>query len=152
VAKGFYQHARIDYSETYSLVIKPTTVSLVLSIAILFGWSFWQINIQNAFLHDHLYENVYMSQPPGYSHLQYPNHVCHLKKTLYGLKQAPRAWFSRLSNKLLDFGFQASKLDTSLFIYKSAAYTMYILIYVDDIIITSTNALEILAWHSQRFR
>jgi hypothetical protein len=56
VAKGFYQHARIDYSETYSLVIKPTTVSLVLSIAILFGWSFWQINIQNAFLHDHLYE------------------------------------------------------------------------------------------------
>ena len=84
-----------------------------------------------------------MSQPSSYAHPQFPNHVCHLKKTLYGLKQAPRAQFSRLSNKLLEFGFRASKSNTSLFIYKYVACTIYVLIYVDDIIITSLITSEI---------
>jgi hypothetical protein len=140
VAKGFHQQAGIDYEETFSPVIKPTRVRLVLSIAISSGWSIKQIDIQNAFLHGVLTEEVFMSQPPGYSHPQYPNHVCRFQKALYGLKQAPRAWFSQLSNKLLDFGFQASKSDTSLFIYKSTALTMFVLLYVDDIIITSSDS------------
>jgi hypothetical protein len=78
-----------------------------------------------------------MTQPPGFSHPQFPTHLCKLQKALYGLKQTPRAWFSRLSGKLLQLGFLGSKSDTSLFIYKSAAYTTLVLIYVDDILITS---------------
>uniref|UniRef100_A0A2N9J5N8 Reverse transcriptase Ty1/copia-type domain-containing protein n=1 Tax=Fagus sylvatica TaxID=28930 RepID=A0A2N9J5N8_FAGSY len=139
VAKGFHQLFGVDYDETYSPVIKPTMVRIVLSIALSSGWSFRQIDIQNAFLHGNLSEEVFMSQPPGYKHSLYPNHVCKLQRAIYGLKQAPRAWFSHLSNKLLDLGFHGSRSDSSLFIYKTKSLTMFILIYVDDIIITSSK-------------
>uniref|UniRef100_A0A2N9IR27 Reverse transcriptase Ty1/copia-type domain-containing protein n=1 Tax=Fagus sylvatica TaxID=28930 RepID=A0A2N9IR27_FAGSY len=143
VAKGFHQQPGIDYGETYSLVIKPTTVRAILSIAISVGWSIRQIDIQNAFLHGHLSKDVFMAQPPGFQHPSYPTHVCKLNKAIYGLKQAPRAWFSRLSSRLLQLGFHGSLSDTSLFIYKSKSFTMFILIYVDDIIITCSNPVEI---------
>lgn len=77
-----------------------------------------------------------MKQPPGYEHPKFP-HLCKPKKALYGLKQAPRAWFSRLSSKLQEIGFVPSRADTSLFIHSQNANTMYILIYVDDIIVSS---------------
>ena len=139
VAKGFHQKFGVDYDETCSPVIKPTTVCTVLSLAISSGWCLRQIDIQNAFLHSNLSEEVFMSQPPGYKHSVYPNHVCKLQRAIYGLKQAPRAWFSRLSNKLLDLGFHGSRSDSSLFIYKTTSLTMFILIYVDDIIITASK-------------
>jgi hypothetical protein len=139
VAKGFHQQPGIDYHETYSPVIKPTTVRLVLSLAISAGWSIQQIDIQNAFLHGHLSEEVFMTQPPGFQHPQYPHHVCKLNKALYGLKQAPQAWFSRLSSRLLELGFHGSQSDTSLFIFRTTTLTMFVLIYVDDIIITSPS-------------
>jgi hypothetical protein len=143
VAKGFHQQSGVDYDETYSPVIKPTTVRTVLSIAISSGWSLRQIDIQNAFLHGNLLEEVFMSQPPGYQHPLYPNHVCKLQRAIYGLKQAPRAWFSHLSTKLLELGFHGSRSDSSLFIYKTKSLMMYILIYVDDIIITSSQPVAI---------
>jgi histone deacetylase 1/2 len=62
-----------------------------------------------------------------------------LDKALYGLKQAPRAWYSRLSSKLLDLGFVSSKSDTSLFIYNKSGIIIYMLVYVDDIIVTSSS-------------
>lgn len=70
-------------------MVKPTTVNLVLSFAFSSGWSIRQTDIQNAFLHGNLSEEVYMYQPPGFSHPLYPNHVCRLQKAIYGLKQAP---------------------------------------------------------------
>jgi hypothetical protein len=81
-----------------------------------------------------------MIQPPGFTHPSFPDHVCHLKKSLYDLKQAPRAWFSRLSSRLLELGFQGSRADTSLFIFGHGATTIFILIYVDDILVASPNS------------
>ena len=80
-----------------------------------------------------------MSQPPGFSHPQYPNHICKLNKALYGLKQAPRAWFSWLTSQLLAFGFKSSKSDSSLSIYYHQRVSIFFLIYVDDIIITGSS-------------
>jgi len=93
----------------------------VLSLAYSRGWDMRQIDIQNAFLHGYLDEEVYMTQPPGFSHPSLPNHVCKLQKALYGLKQAPRAWFARLSNRLLELGFTSSKVDSSLFTLRTAS-------------------------------
>jgi hypothetical protein len=93
------------------------------------------------FLHGVLEEEVYMKQPPGFESAETPHYVCKLDKAIYGLKQAPRAWYSRLSNKLISVGFVFSKSDTSLFIYNKGDIIIYMLIYVDDIIVTS-NAPE----------
>jgi hypothetical protein len=141
VAKGFKQRYDVDYDDTFSLVVKPTTIRLLLSLAVSRGWSLRQIDIQNAFLHGHLDVDVFMKQPPGFADSVRPTYLCKLDKSLYGLKQAPRAWFSRLNGKLLQLGFYASKADVSLFIFNKYGIQMYILIYVDDIIIVSSSSL-----------
>jgi hypothetical protein len=97
VAKGFKQRSGIDYGETYSPAVKPSTIRVIVSLAVTQGWSMRQIDIQNAFLHGVL-EEVYMKQPPGFEDSSKPsNFICRLKKALYGLKQAPKAWHSRLT-------------------------------------------------------
>jgi len=66
--------------------------------------------------------------------------VCRLHKLLYGLKQAPQAWYTCLSDFLLFIGFHASKVDTSLFILFVGVDIFYLLIYVDDILLTGSNS------------
>lgn len=117
VAKDFKQQYGIDYEETFSLVVKVATIRLILAIAVSRGWSLRQLDVQNAFLHRLLEEEVYMSQPPRYEDPHRPRYVCKLDKALYGLKQTPRAWYSRLSSRLQKLGFSASRADTSLFFY-----------------------------------
>ena len=111
----------------------------MLAIAVSKGWSLRQLDVQNAFLHGILEEEVFMRQPPGYEDKKSPHYVCKLDKALYGLKQAPRAWYSRLSLQLKYLGFIASKADTSLFIYNKAGVVIFVLIYVDDIIVASSS-------------
>jgi hypothetical protein len=80
-----------------------------------------------------------MRHPHGYEDKSMPNYVCKLDKVLYGFKQAPRAWFSWLSAKLLSLDFKASKADTSLFYFNKDDVSMFILVYVDDIIVVSST-------------
>lgn len=89
LAKGFKQRYGIDYDDTFSPVVKPATICLVLSLAVSRGWCLRQLDVHNAFLHGFLDEEVYMKQPPGYSDPSFPSYVCRLDKAIYGLKQAP---------------------------------------------------------------
>lgn len=95
--------------------------------------------MKNAFLHGDLKETVYMHQPLGFRNRDFPNHVCLLKKSLYGLKQAPRAWYKRFADYVSSLGFSHSQSDHSLFIFHRGNDMAYILLYVDDIILTASS-------------
>ncbi|KAK9144280.1 hypothetical protein Sjap_004183 [Stephania japonica] len=143
VAKGFRQVPGIDFGETYSPVVKAATIRVILSLAVQLGWSLRQLDINNAFLNGTLSEEVFTNQPLGFVDSQFPSHVCKLHKALYGLRQAPRAWFDKLKSTLVSWGFRNSKADNSLFVFRSESTVLYILVYVDDIIVTGSQISSI---------
>lgn len=98
-----------------------------------------QLDISNAFLHGFLDEEVYIEQPEGFVDKDNPSYVCKLNRSLYGLKQAPRACFSHLSTVLESMGFLGSKANCSLFVKTNGTDKIYVLVYVDEILITGSN-------------
>lgn len=99
--------------------------------------------MQNAFLHGRLAKEVYMKKPPSFVDPLLQNHVCRLHKSLYELKQAPRAWYHHLSTFLLTISFVGSVSNNSFFLKKNGEFTVYILTYIDDIIIIGFNFMLI---------
>ena len=142
VAKGFHQTAGIDYAETFSPIVRHSTIRLVLAHVVSSRWSIRQIDINNAFLNGDLQECVFMQQPPGFNTTT-PHLVCQLNKAIYGLKQAPRSWFLKLSTTLFHLGFKPTKSDTSLFVKYTPTSSLFVLVYVDDILITGSSDTEI---------
>ncbi|KAI3797236.1 hypothetical protein L1987_32491 [Smallanthus sonchifolius] len=139
VVNGKSQTVGIDCDETFSPVVKPATIRTVLSLALSKQWPIHQLDVKNAFLHGDLQETIYMHQPPGFVDSTAPHYVCRLRKSLYGLKQAPRAWFNRFSTFIISQGFKSSLCDNSLFVYRQGTNTAYLLLYVDDIVLTASS-------------
>ncbi|GJR57150.1 retrovirus-related pol polyprotein from transposon RE1 [Tanacetum coccineum] len=140
VAKGCTQQEGVDYTETFAPVAKMVTVRIFLVLAVHHNWNIAQLDINNAFLHGDLNEEVYMTLPQGYKHnsnILQP--VCKLQKSLYGLKQANRQWFTKLTTFLLNKGFKQSFADISLLTYKKGTDFLALIIYVDDILLTGNN-------------
>lgn len=78
VARGFEQFAGIDFLETFSPVVKSTTIRLVFTLAATRKWSVQQLDVTNAFLNGDLEDTIYMSQPVGFVNKAFPTHVCKL--------------------------------------------------------------------------
>jgi hypothetical protein len=143
VLRGFTQCPVVDYDETFNPVVKPATIRTMLAIAASRAWLIQQLDVKNAFLYSTLCETVFCSEPMGFTDLGKPDLIYRLNKSLYGLKQAPRAWYNRFAMYLTSLGFIEIKSDTSLFILRRSLDTVYLFLYVDDIILTASS-LELL--------
>lgn len=143
VAKGFHQRSGIDYFETFSPVIKGASILLVLSIATSRNWILRQLDVNHAFLQGPLIEVVFMEQPHGFIDKDKPDYVCKLNKTIYGLKQVPRVWYNALRRLLLQSGFVNALADPSLFVLQAGGTVLFVLVYVDDIVITGNFPTQV---------
>ncbi|KAM0002197.1 putative RNA-directed DNA polymerase [Helianthus debilis subsp. tardiflorus] len=142
VAKGFTQLEGIDFHDTFAPVAKLVTVRTLLAVAVKRGWHTHQLDVNNAFLHGDLDEDIYMKVPQGFQK-EGDNRVCKLNKSLYGLKQASRNWYQKFTTSLQNLGFKSSKADHSLFLFKRNGVFIAALIYVDDVIITGNDLTKI---------
>ena len=129
----------IDYEETFALVAKFATLRMLLALTAAYDWDLDQMDVATAFLHPILKEEVYMEPPQGYENTK--NMVCKLLKALYGLKQAPRAWYADIDKYLLSIRFRRSTEDSNLYIRADGIQTIYLLLWVDDILIAALTAL-----------
>jgi hypothetical protein len=116
VARGFSQKEGIDYDEIFAPVTRYTSIRIIISLAVVFGWKLHQMDVKTAFLNGEVEQKVYIEQPEGFVIHDKRSHVCKLKKALYGLKQAPRAWYGRIDSFLQSLGFSKSIADPNLYI------------------------------------
>ncbi|CAI7785086.1 unnamed protein product, partial [Closterium sp. NIES-54] len=137
VIKGFQQRKRIDFQEVFAPVAKAPTLRLLLAAAAICGWKEEQMDVKTAFLYGVVDEEIYMKQPEGYD--DGSGRVCRLNKAIYGLKQAPRCWYARLVEVLEALGFKVSGCDESLFMTEGEEEKVFLLVYVDDILLFSPS-------------
>lgn len=139
VAKGCSQRYGIDYMETYSPVVRYTSIRFLIAMAVNEEYKIHQMDVITAYLQGDLDEEIYMEQPEGYN--DGSTKACKLQKSVYGLKQAGRQWNIKLNSKLLFFGLIRSKTDPC--IYYSKDMKLVIAIYVDDFLIFYKNSKEL---------
>lgn len=137
VAKGFTQREGVDYKETYSPVLRYSTLRLLFALSVKLNFNITHLDVTTAFLNGFLDENVYMQLPPNLECKA--NSVLKLKRAIYGLKQSARAWNKRINDCLLELGYVKSKLEPCLYSKKCKKEQIIIAIFVDDFFIFSNS-------------
>ncbi|KXJ80258.1 hypothetical protein RP20_CCG025870 [Aedes albopictus] len=141
VAQGYTQTFGIDYSEVFAPVTRQTTLRAMLAVAGKKGLLLKQYDVKTAYLNGTIDEELYMRQPPGFQTAE-SDMVCKLQKSIYGLKQSARCWNKALHSVLIELGFTQCNSDPCLYIRRSGRATIYLLVYVDDLLMGSTDEAE----------
>lgn len=137
VAKGYSQREGIDYTETYSPVVKYTSIRLLLALAVKYDLKVRQLDVVTAFLHGELKEEIYMLQPEAFN--DGTGRVCKLNKALYGLKQAGRSWYEKLHNVLEQAEMERCEADQCVYVKITNEGILILAEYVDDMLSFSNN-------------
>ena len=144
VAKGYAQKEGIDYNEVFSPVVKHSSIRILLALVAQYDLELVQLDVKTAFLHGDLEEEIYMTQPDGFKVADKENWVCKLTKSLYGLKQSPRQWYKRFDQFMKGQRYTRSKFDHCVYFQKlQEGSFIYLLLYVDDMLIASKSKVEI---------
>uniref|UniRef100_A0AAV1TTM0 Reverse transcriptase Ty1/copia-type domain-containing protein n=1 Tax=Peronospora matthiolae TaxID=2874970 RepID=A0AAV1TTM0_9STRA len=143
VAKGFKQKYGIDYTETFSPVVKYVTLRMVIAITKYFDWPLDQLDVVTAFLYGVMKEKVYCVIPEGVE-MDGDFDCLELVKAIYGLKQASRVWNETFDEFVCSIGFEASAFDPCLYIKVVDGHCVLVLVYVDDVLVTGSS-LELIA-------
>ena len=141
VAKGYSQVAGVDYDKTYSPTARMTSIRLLLQKAANEKMEIHQMDVKGAYLNAPIDKDIYVEQPEGYTKYEDGQKLtCHLKKSLYGLKQSGRNWHSTLTEFLEQVGFRSSEKDHCVYVKADQDKPTYIIFWVDDIIIASSDS------------
>ena len=143
VARGFTQAHDIDYTETFSPVVRMNYIRVLLSLVINLNWSLHQLDVSNAFLYSDLTKQVFMEQPPRYVAQGETSQVFLLRRAIYGLKQSPRVWFVKFSGLLTAYGFNPCKSEPTVMLKTKSIGYVILTIYVDDILLTGNDEAAI---------
>ena len=149
MAKGFGQIPGVDYNDVFSPVVKHNSIRTFFGIVAMHDLELEQLDVKTAFLHGELDEEIYMDQPEGFIVPGKEDFVCRLKKSLYGLKQSPRQWYKRFDSFMLSNGFERSQYDSCVYIKFVDRSPIYLLLYVDDMLIAAKSKKEIITLKAQ---
>ncbi|UYV68712.1 hypothetical protein LAZ67_6000522 [Cordylochernes scorpioides] len=142
VAKGFNQKFGRDYEETFAPIVKHSTIRAFLAASVYKGMKVNHLDVKTAFLHGDLDKELYMELPEGL-HTKQTNKVCRLKKAIYGLKQAGRSWNTKIASTLIKNNFKQSIVDPCLFTKNEENHSIYLILYVDDMLLASDSEIII---------
>ncbi|TFY83163.1 hypothetical protein EWM64_g851 [Hericium alpestre] len=137
VAKGFTQVEGIDFDETFTPVVKFTSLRMLLALATKEDLEVHQMDVKTAYLHGELEEEIYLQPPAGFGMPE--GKVWKLIKSVYGLKQAGRVWYLCIKSEFEKLGYTRIDSDHSFFTKwaHEDGTILYAAIYVDDIILVS---------------
>ncbi|GBM15712.1 Retrovirus-related Pol polyprotein from transposon TNT 1-94 [Araneus ventricosus] len=141
-AQGCSQKFGSDYDKTFSPVVTYTTIRTFLAAAAYKNLNVKHVDIKTAFLHENLEDEIYMSHPDGYIEAAQEQQVCILNKAIHGLKQAAIAWHLKIGESLIKYGFEQSKADPCLFKFANNGKPMYMIVYVDDLLIAGKEDIK----------
>lgn len=140
VARGF-QQIGMFFNDIYSPVAKLPSIRIFLAMCNTFDMKIHQVDVCSAFLNGDIKENVFISLPKGFKEKE--GTICKLRKSLYGLKSSPKNWNDKFHNLMQNLSFSRSEYEYCLYIKVNEKGRIYILLYVDDLLLAGTNDQEV---------